>query len=208
MLKHFNCTLYPASVPGSACHTDGHLTHGNFCYLITEANRAAGSKCEASLQSALYYAAFLNYLSTTMPITEVPVFPKADHSGLPCLHIYYSGQLFDALCNAHRLIPSPLGPQIGFAGSAASDRAHFDVLGTILPFSFHIIDSELRTQAARCFRAVNKATATICAHYEHIFPTLANLPPFERIHVLFPYPRDYSELGGDKKKVKFAVIAT
>jgi len=74
---------------------------------------------------------------------------EAGDSVLPSLHIYYSGQSL-TLYNM-KLTSISLGPKVGFAGSAVSDRVHLDVLGPILPLSCHKADIDLRLRQPAAF---------------------------------------------------------
>jgi len=132
-----------------------------------------------------------------MPIAMYP------NSSLPCLLLYAFGSFCSFLTLTHLLILTAVGPHLGFASAAYTDRPHVQVLSTPLPFLYHHTDIELQLTVARHVGALKNAIAKLRRYYEVDLPSLKKIGINQQSpNVLYPYPSEFISLRDPSKSTR------
>lgn len=184
--------LNAAKVEGTGFETDGHASAGFYAYVNTECKNKIGSTlADPYLQSAIYYHHYTKY-----------VVDIVQNSRFPCLHLYYFGKSSSIQVFRRSVdFGTFSGSHLGFAGSAFSDRVHYEPLTSLIPLCFSPHDTDMLDTITRFFGAFQNAASKLETYYKNLLASTFTTSPTSPIDsaARFPYPTTFTRLDNNVK---------
>src|SRR5215472_12644343 len=155
----------PGNVGGKLCLTDGHTVIGRHSVYILELKNETGStSSEPSLQALAYYDMFLR---------EGKLW-RATTTCQPCMIVFV------------------VGPYMGFAGCAVTERATLDIF-SVLALDFDSANHDAYEKLARHIAALKKAYAALYVYYTEMDGGPTSPATAFIVTQTFPYPTTYRQ---------------